>query len=311
MMVLRTFSLSCVLLAFSLTSFAVSEHNHGPEEEEHGNQHGDAHDESLVITPANLQRSGIVQNTAKTGELQRRLRLYGFLREDPARISHIRARFPGILRSVKVQTGDFVSEGQVLAEVESSQSLSIYPIRAPFAGQITERHANPGELTLEQSLFTLNDKRKLFVELQVFSGQLREVRPGLPLEIHIAGQPVHSKVLHLLPSGQNNGTVVARALLNNADNLLQPGMFAEADVLLPAGQRGIVVENSALQSLEGRQVVFSCDASGCRALPVETGPSDGAFTLIHKGLQAGETYVASGSYLLKAELEKSSAGHSH
>jgi cobalt-zinc-cadmium efflux system membrane fusion protein len=41
------------------------------------------------------------------------------------------------------------------------------------------------------------------------------------------------------------------------------------------------------------------------------GRSDGEWTEIVTGLQAGERYVTGGAFVLKSELTKSEAGHGH
>jgi cobalt-zinc-cadmium efflux system membrane fusion protein len=47
------------------------------------------------------------------------------------------------------------------------------------------------------------------------------------------------------------------------------------------------------------------------ARPVQLGRSDGKYTEIVKGLQAGEQYAAKNSFLIKADLGKSEASHDH
>jgi cobalt-zinc-cadmium efflux system membrane fusion protein len=47
------------------------------------------------------------------------------------------------------------------------------------------------------------------------------------------------------------------------------------------------------------------------ATPVTTGRSDGKVIEIIKGIQAGTPYAGNGSYLIKSELGKASAEHSH
>jgi cobalt-zinc-cadmium efflux system membrane fusion protein len=45
--------------------------------------------------------------------------------------------------------------------------------------------------------------------------------------------------------------------------------------------------------------------------PLRLGGSDGKFTEVVSGLNAGDWYVTENSYLIKAELEKSAASHDH
>jgi len=67
----------------------------------------------------------------------------------------------------------------------------------------------------------------------------------------------------------------------------------------------------AVQTIEGKTVVFVKAAEGFQAQPVTIGASDGKITEIVGGLSAGAEYVATGSYVVKAEQGKGSAEHEH
>jgi cobalt-zinc-cadmium efflux system membrane fusion protein len=64
-----------------------------------------------------------------------------------------------------------------------------------------------------------------------------------------------------------------------------------------------------VQTLEGKSVVFVKAAEGFQAQPVTIGASDGKIVEVVGGLSAGAEYVATGSYVVKAEQGKGSAEH--
>jgi cobalt-zinc-cadmium efflux system membrane fusion protein len=66
-----------------------------------------------------------------------------------------------------------------------------------------------------------------------------------------------------------------------------------------------------LQTLEGRTVVFVRQGEKLQARPEETGERDDEHVEILEGLAAGETYAADNSFVVKAEMGKSEAEHSH
>ena len=68
----------------------------------------------------------------------------------------------------------------------------------------------------------------------------------------------------------------------------------------------LVIENRALQLLDESQVVFVQEGNSFEPRPVELGRTDGQFTEILSGLKPGERYVVENSYLIKADIEKSS-----
>jgi cobalt-zinc-cadmium efflux system membrane fusion protein len=71
----------------------------------------------------------------------------------------------------------------------------------------------------------------------------------------------------------------------------------------------VAVAAAAVQSLNDKPVVFMRVADGFVAQPVTIGRSNGKQVEIVKGLKAGVEYAAAGSFVIKAELGKSSAEH--
>ena len=119
-------------------------------EEEHEHEEGE---EEIVQISADLaQELGIETELAGAGVINRSLLLYGRTMPDPQGISHVYARYPGMIVSMNTALGDSVEAGQVIAVIEANSSLQNYEIRAPLSGIVVEKHANPGELATGQSL---------------------------------------------------------------------------------------------------------------------------------------------------------------
>jgi cobalt-zinc-cadmium efflux system membrane fusion protein len=86
----------------------------------------------------------------------------------------------------------------------------------------------------------------------------------------------------------------------------------EVKVLADAAQVPVAVDAKAIQRPNGKDnVVFVPAQGGYKAQRVQLGRSDGRTTEVTAGLQAGQDYVKDGSFLLKAELGKASAEHTH
>jgi cobalt-zinc-cadmium efflux system membrane fusion protein len=66
-----------------------------------------------------------------------------------------------------------------------------------------------------------------------------------------------------------------------------------------------------LQNWEDKTVVFARTEEGFEARPVQTGRRDAGQVEITAGLSAGTQVAAAGSFVLKSELGKGSAEHSH
>jgi len=289
-------------------------HQHQEDHEHLDDPDHDGHDhpiERVTITSAIAAQTGITVETAGPGMINRSVTLYGNTAIAPDRLSHIHARFPGIIKTVKVNIGDSVQAGAVLAEVESNESLKLYSLTAPINGLVTQRHANAGEATRDQLLFAIASFDPLMAELQVFPGQLSSVQSGQPVQLR-AGDLVHqSRVLHLLPGEGETSAMTARAPISNPESRWSPGLLVTAEVGVESVEVAVRIDNRALQIFEGNDVVFVHKDEDYEPRQVRTGRRDDTHTEILAGLQPGERYVVTQSYLIKADLEKAGAEHHH
>ncbi|WP_019529052.1 efflux RND transporter periplasmic adaptor subunit [Dasania marina] len=275
----------------------------------------DHHDEGVVISPQIAAKSGIKTASAGPGDIHQTLSVYGKVVADADLISHIRARFPGTIATAKANIGDVVSKGDVLAEVESNESLRRYALTAPLSGMVTDRHATVGESTADQTLFTVANFDCLWAELQVFPSQLQSIAVGqqvsLNANMNAKNNQALSVIKHLIPNDTGSAFVLARVPIDNRNGEWTPGMLLEAKVSILREAVPLVVANSAIQQLEGRPVVFVKEGDSYKARPVTLGRADEHYNEVLAGLNIGEDYVIANSYLIKADLQKSGAEHQH
>jgi membrane fusion protein, heavy metal efflux system len=270
-----------------------------------------SHEGRLSLTPAIASAAGVTTAIAGPGRLQERIKVYGAINVDPQRISHIQARYPGVLRAVNVSIGSRVKAGETLASVESNESLRSYPLLAPIAGVIIARHANPGEFSGERILFTLADYSQLELDLQIFPQDISKLKPGLSVAVTDGQRSAVTRIEYLTPHDEGAATLVAHASLDNSAGLWVPNqrvsaLLSVADFAVP-----LRVDKRALQAFRDWQVVFIKVGDSYEIRPLELGRSDDNFIEVLSGLQVGDSYVVQNSYLLKADLEKSGASHDH
>ena len=305
-----TLIISLVFSTFSVQAFSGEHSSEEHAHEESG--HSDHHDEKVItISDKMAHDSGIEVTTASEGIITEHLTTYGKIVPDPGHVSHIGARFEGTVTDVKVTIGQRVKKGDLLAKVEANQSLSSYPIQAPFDGIITARHANPGELAQKQPLFTVADYSFMWVELKVFPQDMTTVRAGQKVVLVLNDKRINTTIDHVVPNDDDHPFILARASIDNPDNRLSAGMMAQGKIIINQQNVPTVVNQSAIQTLEDKPVVFVKTPTGFEAKQVSIGLRDDQFVEITQGLKAGEQYVVKNSYTLKADLLKSGAKHAH
>ncbi|PKG81589.1 RND transporter [Colwellia sp. 75C3] len=280
---------------------------------DHGEEHGDEHSEEghIAISAEMIKTVDITSLTATSGEIKQRLTLYGTSTTEPSAVSQVRARFPGIITLLSANVGDKVEKGQLIAEIESNNSLMRYSIHSAISGVITQRNANPGELANEQVLLTIEDHQKLWLELQVFATQQSKIAIGQSVRISMENQVTDSVISQILPSRNDSPFSIARVALDNSQSKWSIGSLLVGSVVINKLAVPLIIDNSAIQVMEGKQVIFVKNEQGFEVRVISLGLSDGQFSQVLSGLKKNEIYAVKNSYLLKAELEKSSAEHHH
>lgn len=266
----------------------------------------------IELTAEQIEAAGIQLHRVGPAVIREALPLYGVIAPNAERMRDVAARFPGVIRSVAKKIGDPVREGEELAIVEANESLETYAIAAPLAGVVTARNANPGEQTGDKTLFTVADLSTVWIELSLFPRDVVKVRVGQDVRVKSpdTGLAAGGKVVYVAPFGQAaNQTITARVLLDNPDRRWAPGLYVTAEVTLAETAVPLAIRNEAVQTLEERSVVFVHGAEGFEPRKLRLGRRDGEFSEVLSGLNAGDTYAAANSFILKAELGKGSAEH--
>jgi cobalt-zinc-cadmium efflux system membrane fusion protein len=289
-------------------------HGHGG----HGHGHGDEkhdHGGGVELNDAKVAAAGIELLNAGPAELRDTLTLNGILQPNQEALVQVTPRFPGVVREVTRRIGDTVARGDLLARVESNQSLTVYELRAPFAGTVIDRQAALGEYVAEQKpVFTIADLTTVWVDLSVYRRDLKRVKVGDTVQVDAGdgGAPIDARITYLSPVGSSDTqSALARATVANKDARLRPGLFVTARLVLSAKPVALAVRTTALQTVENRTVVFVRSGDKFEARDVELGERDGEWVEVLFGLVEGDVYAARNSFVIKAELAKASATHEH
>jgi cobalt-zinc-cadmium efflux system membrane fusion protein len=276
--------------------------------------HEDGHEEeknSVTLSEAVARESGVREATANAGAIRETLLLYGKVMPDPQHISHIKGRYPGVITRVDRLLGDAVKAGESLLEVEANDSLVKYNIKSPISGVVVESHANVGELAGDLPLLTVANYDKVWIVVSIFSKDTGKVKTGQTVIVQMEDQDVAGNVAYINPGSGETPYLLAGVPLDNASGYWVPGMMTEVHVVVAETPVNLRIDNRSLQDVRGQRVVFVKTDQQYVIRPLTLGKTDGAYTEVLSGLQSGETYVVDNSYLLKADLEKSSAAHEH
>jgi cobalt-zinc-cadmium efflux system membrane fusion protein len=227
---------------------------------------------------------------------------------------------------------DFLQARQALQEAEiavsnAQQKISVlsgsvvatggnrYELRAPFDGVVVEKHLTPGEVVDESTAaFTLSDLSRVWVTFGVSPKDLNKVQVGKAVTVsapELNAEVVGSVAYVGSLLGEQTRTATVRVTLENPQGSWRPGLFVTALVATDSREAKVAVPETAIQTVEDKPTVFVRTDDGFETRTVALGSRADGHVEITQGLEPGAQVASAGSFVLKSELGKASAEHSH
>jgi RND family efflux transporter MFP subunit len=192
-------------------------------------------------------------------------------------------------------------------------------VRAPFAGVVISKDAQPGEMISPVSagggftrtgIGTIVDMSSLEIEVDVNETYINRVVPGQKVEAVLDAYqdwriPAH--VITTIPSAdRQKATVKVRIAFEALDPKILPDMGVKVAFLREgpaAGQapapQPVVVPKIAIRSADGKSVVYVLNEDRVERRAVNVGLTTGDQTEVLSGVRAGERVVVEGPLTLK------------
>jgi multidrug efflux system membrane fusion protein len=203
------------------------------------------------------------------------------------------------------------------AAIESAQTqLDYTDIKAPSDGRIGIRLVDPGNMVHASDVKPLANlalTQPCAVIFTLPAANVDEVRGALrsgPVEVTAFDQDnkaaLSGGTLLLIDNAIDPATATIRlkAMFANSDDVLWPGEFVNARVLVETRHDAITVPNAAIQS--GPQGLFAWVVASddtVQPRPIEVGPTAGDSTIVTAGLAAGDRVVTAGQYKLQLKTK--------
>ncbi len=204
---------------------------------------------------------------------------------------------------------------QALAELQTLEKKTVsantaansrtVQLVAPISGVVGAfTLARGAEVSAGQTIFTITNLSKVYVEAQVYDRDVPVVRSGNKFLVTCSTDDHKSAEVRLISQAQtmNPGNQSQRVLfeMDNPRGEFKIGEFVTLKALNNQTSRQISVPNSALTEINGKTAVFLKHAPEEYELAyVQTGEDDGTRTLILKGIEEGAKVVVSGAYEVK------------
>ncbi len=277
--------------------------------------HYESYEGRVKLIPAMLQAANIQTDKAKSQTIKTQLKVVGKILPNRDTMAPIYARYSGIIKVMNKNLGDEVTKGDLLAMIESNESLQNYNITAPITGTIVQKYATYGELAQNtKPIYDVANLNTVWADFTLYRKEAPLVKQGMSVIVTgDEGTPkVISTISYIAPLGiEDSQTILARAVLSNEPRIWLPGMYVNGAIIIKEKTVPVAVLLSAVQRIGEQDVVFVQQGDYFEATPVELGQRDKQWVEVVSGLDAGQRYVTKNSFYLKADVGKEGAGHEH
>jgi len=177
------------------------------------------------------------------------------------------------------------------------KSLGDAVLMAPFAGVVSQRHAQPGErVALDARLVSIVDLTRLQLEAAVPPAAIGQVKVGQPIGFRVEGfdgREFAGRIERINPAASaGSRSISVYAVIDNRAGLLRGGMFAQGALTLSRLDGALAVPASAVREEIGQTFVYAIQDGLVKRKAVKIGPPDAAGRVqVLEGLVAGERIV--------------------
>jgi membrane fusion protein, multidrug efflux system len=177
--------------------------------------------------------------------------------------------------------------------------LTKLEIKAPFSGTMGLRQVSVGDYIRDgQDIANLEAIDPLKVDFRVPEIFMKQVSSGQALQVALDGFPnktFDGKVLAINPLVDANGrSIVVRAIVRNADARLRPGMFARVRLLTSESQESLTIPEQALIPTGDEFYVYKLAENRVQRTRIEIGQRREGVVEVVRGLAREDKVVIAG-----------------
>jgi RND family efflux transporter MFP subunit len=190
------------------------------------------------------------------------------------------------------------------AEIDQSKLEILHTeIRAPFAGQVTQRSVNIGQRVRSMdALFNVGAFTPLYAEVHLSERDTRSVRPGQPATVRLGSEDtvsVKGRVERISPVvDQASGTVKVTVALEPQQGF-RPGAFVRVEIRTDTKSDAILIPKRAIIEEDGLNYVFVATRDTAQRTKVQLGYQSEGMVEIRTGVSPGQSVVVAGQGALK------------
>lgn len=210
-------------------------------------------------------------------------------------------------RRAAVRTGEADVAAARAAIRGSELNVGFTRVTAPISGRVSQRLVDPGNsVTADQTvLTTIVSTNPLHFSFQGSEASLLEYErrgdtvQGSPVRIRLQGETDYARTgrIDFVDNALSNGsgTITVRALVQNPDGKLRPGLFGQLQMAASAARPAMMLPDTAIVTDGARRVVYVIGKKDVvQARPVQLGPVIGGLRVIRSGITEQDRVIVNG-----------------
>ena len=213
----------------------------------------------------------------------------------------------GLLRAARQRLALWDMSPQEIKALEQRGSPQDFvAIYAPRSGTLIERNIADGSAARKgQTLLTIADLSRVWIEAKVFEADLELVQVGMPATFtlpYLPSRTYSAVVEYIYPYLEGDSrTGRIRLSFNNPDGVLKPDMYAEVFLNAELGRQLSIPEEAIIVAGDSRVVFVDLGEGRLKPVRIKTGRNAQGFVEVLDGLSLGDIVVTSGNFLIAAE----------
>ena len=208
-----------------------------------------------------------------------------------------------------------IPEGEIRGLSSERGNLASYVLRSPLTGVVIAKNVTVGEaVSGSENIFTVADLSTVWTDITIAPNQISAVRAGQKVVVRSDDQnmTVAGTLSYVEPvMGEETRSSRGRVVIANPNGVWRPGLFVKVHLTQNEVVVPMAVKAEALQTFRDWDVVFIKVGDLFEARPLELGRREGEWVEVLSGLTPGLQYAAKNSFVVKADVMKSGAGHDH
>lgn len=193
---------------------------------------------------------------------------------------------------------------------KQKESISDYPIRAPFDGTVISKDAALKEqVRPDKQILSIADLSKVWITVDVYEQNIPMLGnlANQSLTVRNEAWPDKSFKAKVFYTGDimddRTRTISMRAIADNHEQLLKPGMFVKIDIPHSSASNVLQIAKSSVLEHQGNPFVFvRIDDETFERRDLTLGDSTSDKVVVLQGINAGDRIVTAGNFVLKSKV---------